>query len=70
VRVELLEGSPESTIPRFVEENGVDLVVLTTHGRTGLSQFVMGSTAQHLLPLLKSSVMALKPAEFVSPVEI
>ncbi len=70
VRVELLEGSPLATIPRFVEEHGIDLTVFTTHGRTGFKQFIMGSTAQSLLPHLKSSVLALKPTDFVSPVEL
>ena len=36
-------------IRSYVEEHGVDLVALGTHGRTGLDRYVLGSVAQRLV---------------------
>src|SRR4051812_29878898 len=43
VRHRLAGGDPGSEILRAAEETGCDLVVMGTHGRTGLSRFFMGS---------------------------
>ena len=39
------EGRPGEQISRFVQENLIDLIVMGTHGRTGLSNFLFGSVA-------------------------
>ena len=39
-------GMPADEIIRIAEEEKVDLIVLTTHGRTGLSRIFMGSVAE------------------------
>lgn len=67
IRIEMLEGAPDEVIPKFVDENGIDILVLGTHGRTGLSRLVLGNTAERILPHVQCSVIAVKPADFVSP---
>lgn len=42
-------GEPIPEIERFIEEEEVDLVAMTTHGRTGLSRMMYGSVAEHVL---------------------
>ena len=42
----LVEGDPAKEIVRAVREAGIDLVVMGTHGRTGLSRLLMGSVAE------------------------
>ena len=42
-------GEPMPEIERFIAEEGVDLVAMTTHGRTGLARMFLGSVAQHLV---------------------
>jgi nucleotide-binding universal stress UspA family protein len=42
----LLTGSPAAEIVRFANEEGVDLIVMSTHGRTGLMHLLMGSVAE------------------------
>lgn len=42
----LVVGDPAGEIVRVAEEEGVDLIVLGTHGRTGLSRLLMGSVAE------------------------
>jgi nucleotide-binding universal stress UspA family protein len=45
LRVHLERGSAVDTIVHFAQQ-GYDLVVMGTHGRTGLSRLMMGSVAQ------------------------
>ena len=42
----MITGSPASAITRFAEDEGVDLIVLGTHGRSGLPRLLMGSVAE------------------------
>lgn len=41
----ILAGSPAREILRYVEENEVSLIVMATHARSGIRQWVMGSVA-------------------------
>ena len=42
-------GEPARAIRKFVEENDVDLVVMGSHGRSGLSRVVLGSVTEKVL---------------------
>ncbi len=42
-------GEPARAIRKFVEDNDVDLVVMGSHGRSGLSRVVLGSVAEKVL---------------------
>lgn len=64
-----LRGQPEKLIPKYVEENGIDILVMGTVARTGIAGFVIGNTAEDIIQELSCSLMALKPLGFVSPVE-
>jgi universal stress protein E len=63
-RVELLRGAAEDVLPAYTVANGVDLVVMGTMARSGLSGLIMGNTAERLLQRLPCSVMAVKPEGF------
>jgi nucleotide-binding universal stress UspA family protein len=67
-RVHLLKGPASRVIPAFVRRRRVDLVVMGTVGRTGLPGFFIGNTAENVLNHVTSSVLAVKPEGFVSPV--
>jgi nucleotide-binding universal stress UspA family protein len=45
----LLTGSPAETIVEFAAAEGVDLIVMGTHGRTGLRRLLMGSIAEAVI---------------------
>jgi universal stress protein A len=45
----LEEGEPIPTILRVARDCGVDLIVMGTHGRTGLRRFIMGSVAEQIV---------------------
>jgi len=42
-------GSPSRAIRNFVEDNDIDMVVMGSHGRSGLSRVVLGSVAEKVL---------------------
>jgi len=42
-------GEPVSEIERYIAEERVTLVAMTTHGRTGLARLLLGSVAQHVV---------------------
>lgn len=68
--VHVVEGDPEEKIPEHAEKHRVDLVVMGTVIRTGLSGFFIGNTAEKVLRELDCSVLAVKPEGFVSPVTL
>jgi nucleotide-binding universal stress UspA family protein len=45
----LAESSSGEAIARWASEHGVDLIVLSTHGRTGLKRLALGSVAETVL---------------------
>lgn len=63
----LPKGWPRDEIPALAERIGVDLAILGTVARSGIPGLLMGNTAEILLHRLSCSVLALKPAGFVTP---
>jgi len=49
VRTVTLTGATATEIVRFARDGAFDLVVLATHGRTGLARVVLGSVAEHVV---------------------
>ncbi|SDM62330.1 Nucleotide-binding universal stress protein, UspA family [Halogranum gelatinilyticum] len=49
VRTHVERGIPHETVLRFVADHDVDLVVMGTHGRTGLERFLLGSVTERVL---------------------
>ena len=65
----LLLGSPASAIVHLAEKEGVDMIVMPTHGRTGLSRLLMGSVAEEVVRKAKCPVLTVKAAA-VAPAKI
>ncbi len=62
VKIEIVLGSPDREIGRFVTANEVDLLVIGTHGRRGLEAYLLGNTAERILPSIEASLLVIKPA--------
>lgn len=45
---ELLDGTPRDAIPRAARRKRADLIVMGTHGRTGLGKLFLGSVAERV----------------------
>jgi nucleotide-binding universal stress UspA family protein len=58
------DGDPALEIVRVAQEVGANLIVMGTHGRTGLGRLLMGSVAEAVLRRAPCAVMTLK-APFV-----
>lgn len=54
-------GDLSHEIPRMIQENNVDLVVLGTHGRRGVSKLVLGSGAQTIYRSAACPVLTVGP---------
>jgi nucleotide-binding universal stress UspA family protein len=55
------EGSVETAFPKWVKENGIDLVVVGTHGKRGLQHFLLGSTAEFIFRNSPCPVLTVGP---------
>lgn len=59
----VLMGSPYDEIVRLAMERQTDLLLITTHGRTGLQHFLLGSTAERILRHAPCPVMVVRDKE-------
>ena len=59
---ELLSGDPTAKLVEELKKGGYDLVVLGTHGRTGLMHLLMGSVAEKLVRLSPVPVLTVPPS--------
>ena len=65
LRVE--EGYPSETILAVAKECGADLIVLGTHGYSGLQRIVFGSVAEKVLKQSPIPVLTLRPDSATQP---
>ena len=64
------KGDPGEMIVDYADKNGIDLIVMGTIGRSGLAGLLIGSTAEKLIDRVNCSILAIKPANFQSPITI
>jgi nucleotide-binding universal stress UspA family protein len=69
-RIHFLKGDAASIILQVAKREKIELIVIGTVGRTGLTGFLIGNTAETVLQQVDSSVLAVKPEGFVSPVKL
>src|SRR5918911_1310166 len=68
VRTEQMLGIAAATLLDYERDAGIDLVVMCSHGRTGLARFALGSVAEHLLRHGTAPVLLVRP--FGDPVSL
>jgi len=56
VRGEVTSGYPAEEILRYADENNIDLILMATHGRSGIKRWVMGSVAEKVLQASKAPI--------------
>jgi nucleotide-binding universal stress UspA family protein len=61
VRYQALLGEPAEEIVKYLENNRVDLVAMTTRGRSGLSRWTFGSIAEKVLAASPQPILIIKP---------
>jgi nucleotide-binding universal stress UspA family protein len=56
-------GNPWSAICEYAREQAIDLIVVATHGRTGLQHVLIGSTAERIVQHAPCPVLVVKNVE-------
>mgnify|MGYP002066532535 CR=1 FL=1 len=62
------KGEAADVVSSVVERSGAGVVVMGTLARAGLKGVIMGNTAERVLAGIDTSVLAVKPPGFISPV--
>jgi len=57
---DVVTGPPAETIVRVAHERGADLIVMGTHGRTGLAHVLLGSVAEKVVRLAPCPVLTVR----------
>lgn len=57
----VLDGKVHEALLKFAKSEGVDLIVMSTHGRTGLSRLLMGSVAEQVVHGAHCPVLLVRP---------
>lgn len=65
----IVRGNPFLEIIRYAHERDVDLIIIGTHGRSGVEHVIFGSTAEKVVRKAPCPVLSVKPSqrEFVMP---
>jgi nucleotide-binding universal stress UspA family protein len=59
----VVSGRPAEEILDYVNKNQVDLIVMSTHGRSGVSRWVLGSVTDRVVRSSKAPVLTITPRE-------
>ena len=62
-RFKMLRGKPHFEIIRYAKENKIDLIVMASHGLTGLEHVLFGSTAERVLRGSPCNVLVIKTSQ-------
>jgi universal stress protein A len=61
--VQVAVGNPAEAIVRTAEDLDVDLIIMATHGRTGVPHIVLGSVAEKVVRHAPCPVLTIRPRE-------
>jgi nucleotide-binding universal stress UspA family protein len=59
-RVEVVDGDVASAIYNCAEADDVDLIAMSTHGRSGVSRWALGSVADHVVRITRQPVLLVR----------
>jgi universal stress protein E len=68
--VYMLKGEAGRLIPALAKAREVELIVMGTESRTGVTGFLIGNTAEKVMRQADCSVLVVKPDKFVTPVKL
>lgn len=57
----IIEGKPADTILEYAEKNGIDLIIMSTHGRSGPSRWAFGSVTDKVARSSPTPVLVIAP---------
>jgi nucleotide-binding universal stress UspA family protein len=63
LRPALLRGRVAEALARYVQDHGIEVVVMTTHGRGGLQRAWLGSTADSMIRQCRVPLLLIRPSD-------
>jgi universal stress protein A len=67
VRTKVELGAPDTNIVEEAKKSGADLIVISTHGRTGLSHILVGSVTEKVVRHAGCPVLSIRPESRKAP---
>ncbi len=64
------KGIADEEIVKFAKEEDIDLIIMATHGRSGLSHVLMGSVAEKVIQQSPVPVLTINPAKTAQKVAL
>ena len=61
VDAKVIFGLASQTLTQYAEKNGIDLIIIATHGRSGIVEWFWGSVAERVLKTSKVPVLMVRP---------
>jgi nucleotide-binding universal stress UspA family protein len=61
VSTAVVSGKPSEAILSYARENGIDLIAVSTHGRSGISRWALGSVADRLVRQSHIPILLISP---------
>ena len=65
IAAEIVIGHPSEDIIEYAAKNKIDLIIMATHGRTGLAHVILGSVAERVVQHSPVPVVMVRPAQMV-----
>jgi nucleotide-binding universal stress UspA family protein len=62
-RTEVFSGDPASVILHYAENEGIDMIVMPTHGRKGFSRWLLGEVARKVVTASCKPVLTVREME-------
>jgi universal stress protein A len=56
----MVQGDPRDALVETARQDRVDLIIVGSHGRTGLSKLLLGSVASHVVSHAPCNVLVVK----------
>ncbi|MFQ4138849.1 universal stress protein [Nodosilinea sp. PGN35] len=60
IKFSVIVGNPSSEIIDYAGSHSIDLIVIPSHGRTGLSRFLLGSVAERVVRFAPCPVLVVR----------
>jgi nucleotide-binding universal stress UspA family protein len=61
VKAKVLEGDAKEKILSFADDENIDMIIIGTHGRTGVEKIIFGSIAEKVVKSSKVPVLTIRP---------
>lgn len=62
VETVVLEGHPANEILEYADNNGIDLIAMSTHGKSGIVRWAVGSVTRHVMDHWAGPLLTVPPA--------